>query len=367
MSPSRIVTGLLALLLPLSALAYEGPAVAPATGYQFAAPPEQGAVRPRGASTRGVSVTLDTTPSAAWRRLQEPGLSAEERDRRAIVAMAGEYRVTFDFLEVARFDPALKADVPYQSWGTELVTVVEERPGFVALQHILEQRMVGADGRVSDPIVVRHWRQEWRYEAPSLLAYEGRNRWAPRSVAEGERSGAWVQSVTQVDDSPRYAARGRWDHAGGVSTWLSDETWRPLPRREWSVRKDYDVLLGTNRHTITPTGWLQEENNVKLDSASGRRLAREYGVARYERITGYGFDEAKRYLERTEPFWAEVRAAWADTGRSPFAIKAQPDQASLFLPFFEYADELAEGKAFDASAARRFVRRTLADTYLAPR
>ena len=87
----------------------------------------------------------------------------------------------------------------------------------------------------------------------------------------------------------------------------------------------------------------------------------------FERITGYGFDEAKRYLERTEPFWAEVRAAWADTGRSPFAMKAQPDQASLFLPFFEYADELAEGKAFDANAARRFVRRTLADTYLAPR
>jgi hypothetical protein len=67
-----------------------------------------------------------------------------------------------------------------------------------------------------------------------------------------------------VDDSPRYAARGRWQHAAGVSTWISDETWRPLPRREFSVRKDYDVLVGTNRHTITPTGWVQEENNVKL-------------------------------------------------------------------------------------------------------
>jgi hypothetical protein len=25
------------------------------------------------------------------------------------------------------------------------------------------------------------------------------------------------------------------------------------------VRKDYDVLVGTNRRTITPTGWVQEK------------------------------------------------------------------------------------------------------------
>ena len=50
-------------------------------------------------------------------------------------------------------------------------------------------------------------------------------------------------------------------HGGGVSTWISDETWRPLPRREFSVRKDYDVLVGTNRHTITAQGWVQENGD----------------------------------------------------------------------------------------------------------
>ena len=30
------------------------------------------------------------------------------------------------------------------------------------------------------------------------------------------------------------------------------------------MRDDYQVLVGTNRHTITPDGWLQEENNLKL-------------------------------------------------------------------------------------------------------
>ena len=41
---------------------------------------------------------------------------------------------------------------------------------------------------------------------------------------------------------------------------------------------DYDVLVGTNRHTITPTGWVQEENNLKLALNQKRFLAREYGV-----------------------------------------------------------------------------------------
>jgi len=333
--------------------------------FIFAWPLDQAALKPRGATTRGVPVTLDPAPGEAWKRLTEPGLAPQERDRRAILAMAGPYRVSFDFLEVVRYDPGLKPDAPYQSWGTEYVFVAEDRPDFVALQHILVMRVLEKD-QPGDAMVVRHWRQEWRYQADSLLAYEGANAWARRAVPPAERSGAWVQSVLQVDDSPRYAARGRWKHEGGVSTWLSDETWRPLPRREFSVRKDYDVLVGTNRHTITPQGWVQEENNVKLVLASGRTLAREYGVARYERIRDYDFGPGETYYQRTEPFWAEVRAAWRELeqGRGRFAVRAPVDQAQLFMPFFDYAQRLAEGAAFDRDAARTFVRRTLQDSYL---
>jgi len=50
------------------------------------------------------------------------------------------------------------------------------------------------------------------------------------------------------------ATRGE-DH----STWHSENTWWPLPRREFSVRNDYNVLSGSNRHTITPTGWVQND------------------------------------------------------------------------------------------------------------
>jgi hypothetical protein len=307
-----------------------------------------------------VPVTLDPVPGEAWKRMTEPGLTAQERDRRAILAMAGPYRVSFDFLEVVRYDAALKPDAPYQSWGTEYVFVAEDRPDFVALQHILVMRMVGA----SEPMVVRHWRQEWRYQADTLLAYEGANTWARRPLKE--KSGLWTQTVLQVDDSPRYAASGRWQHEGGVSTWISEETWRPLPRREFSVRKDYDVLVGTNRHTITPQGWVQEENNIKLVQQSGKYLAREYGVARYERIRDYDFSAGETYYKRTEPFWAEVRAAWRELGegRPRFSLRAPVDQGQLFIPFFDYAQRLAEGAPFDRDAARNFVRRTLQNDYL---
>ena len=366
----------LTLIPLLSAQAYEpGEADgANASWFTFAWPLGENALKPRGASTRGTPVVLDPAPGEAWKRLREPGLSALERDRRAILAMAGPYRVSFDFLEVLRFDPALKPDAPYQSWGTEYVFVAEDRDSFIALQHILVMRTQNEDGSSSEPIVIRHWRQEWRYQTDALVAYEGANTWSRKSVPAQQREGSWVQSVYQVDDSPRYAARGRWQHNDSYSTWVSDETWRPLPRREWSVRKDYQVLVGTNRHTITPDGWVQEENNLKLvlDGRGKPRaempyLAREYGFARYRRIKDFDFSAGEEYFARTEPFWAEVRAAWRELAqRQPrFTLKAPVDQGRLFEPFFEYAQNLAEGKAFDREDARAFIERTLRTSYLA--
>ncbi|MEA3195387.1 MAG: hypothetical protein QOD26_3720 [Betaproteobacteria bacterium] len=349
-----------ALLLAVSLLL--GMPAALAQQYIFAWPPGEPMLKPRGGTTRGVPVTYDKEPSEGWRKLREPGLSPQERDRRAILAMAGPYRVTFDFLEVVRFDPALKPDAPYQSWATEYVFVAEDRPDFIALQHVLLMRI---SGKANEPLVQRHWRQEWRYEAGKLLVYEGANTWAVRPVP-GERRGAWTQTVLQVDDSPRYAARGRWEHGETNSTWLSDETWRPLPRREFSVRKDYQVLVGSNRHTVTPLGWVQEENNLKVVLVDKRAIAREYGVARYERIRDFDFEPARRSFAATEPFWGEVRAAWRELEeqRGRFALRAQPDQGNLFIAFFEYAAKLEEGTPFDRDAARAFIRRTLDARYL---
>jgi hypothetical protein len=368
----RLRPVLIALAL-LATAAYAGePATKPGQ-FTFAWPLGEGALKPRGASTRGAPVVLDKAPGKEWQRLREPGLTPFERDRRAILAMAGPYRVSFDFLEVVRYDPALKPDAPYQSWGTEYVYVAEDRGEFIALQHILVMRMQLEGNKVSEPVVVRHWRQEWRFEPATLLIHQGANTWTRRSVSAEERRGAWSQSVLQVDDSPRYAATGRWEHSDSTSTWIGGETWRPLPRREFSIRNDYDVLVGTNRHTITPGGWVQEENNLKLALDGGKAratlpyLAREYGVARYERIRDYDFGPGDSYFQRTEPFWTEVRGAWRDLeGRDGrFTLRAPVDQGGLFKPFFEYAGKLADGALFNREEARAFIQRTLREGYLA--
>src|SRR5262245_62911565 len=96
------------------------PAESPPSRYTFSWPiTADPSLAPRGGTTKGPEITLDRTESAAWKALQEPNLSAFERDRRGILAMAGAYRVTFDFLEIMPFQPDAKRDRPYQSWGTE--------------------------------------------------------------------------------------------------------------------------------------------------------------------------------------------------------------------------------------------------------
>jgi len=66
-------------------------------------------------------------------------------------------------------------------------------------------------------------------------------------------------------------------------------------------------------------GWLQEENNLKtvLTPAGGAStpshyLAREYGVAHYERLKDADFNAATQYFERTKAFWDRVHTAWLD-------------------------------------------------------
>ena len=337
--------------------------------FTFAWPFREGdSVAPRGGTTTGPPVTLDTEPGDAWRALQKPGLRARERDRRAILAMAGTYRVSFDFLEVAGFRPGFVPDRPYQSWATEHVYVLRDEPRFVSLQHLLVMSIKRKDGGVEGPFVTKHWRQDWRYEDTELLTYRGRNTWETTRLRPSDVRGTWSQAVFQVDDSPRYESFGRWEHLGNLSTWRSATTWRPLPRREFSVRTDYQVLVGTNEHTITPTGWLQQEDNLKVAiDADGKPiatdpvLAKEIGLNRYERLKGFDQSAGERYLERTEPFWDAVRRAWADIVRERrrFTLRAPPDQGQLFTPLFDYAERLAEGTPWEPKAGAAFARETV--------
>jgi hypothetical protein len=226
-----------------------------------------------------------------------------------------------------------------------------------------------AAGKTQGPFVQKHWRQDWRYEDRDLHVFAGRDRWRRVERSAGEVRGRWSQAVFQVDDSPRYEAIGEWLHAGSYSAWTSELTWRPLPRRESSVRDDYQVLEGTNRHTITPTGWVQEEENLKLVlDAEGRPapavpyLARELGVNRYECIVGFDFSAGDRYWQRTADFWRDVRSEWARVyaRRDEFVYRQEVDGREMFELLFDYAGRLEAGEAYDSAASADVIRRTFA-------
>ena len=320
---------------------------------------------PRGGTSTGTAVTLDPQPHPGWLALQDPKLTTFQRDRQAILAMAGPYRTTFDFLETVGYVPGFKPDKPYQSWGTEYVYVVEDKKDFISLQHVMVMFFQQGD-EVQGPMVMKHWRQDWQYEKRDLLTYAGNNRWQRQTLPRSEIKGAWAQAVYQVDDSPRYESYGRWEHKPNFSTWQSHLTWRPLPRREHSVRNDYQVLEGYNRHTILPDGWIQEEENYKLKlTVQGKPtddmpyLAKELGINRYQRIKDFDFSAGDAYWQKTGEFWQIVREEWRAIIREKktFQLRDEVDGQALFMPFFEYAENI-DGKS--AKEIRKFVQQTLA-------
>ena len=323
---------------------------------------------PRGGTSRGAPTTLDPNVHEGWQKLQEPGLSQKEKDRRAILAMSGPYKVDFDFLEVVGYSSDFERDNPYQSWGTEYVYVIEDQPDFISLQHIFVMKFVDKDGNVSEPLVMKHWRQDWRYQAKQMLTYDHGKRWKIENIERSERRGAWSQTVYQVDDSPRYASYGTWSHNPSFSTWISQTTRRPLPRREHSVRDDYDILEGYNRHTITRTGWVQEEENWKLvldkdgePDTKNPYLSKELGVARYQRIINHDFTPGDEYMARAGKFWADVREVWQEliNERQGMVLATPKDQPPLFVPLFGYASEVANSETYDAQAGRAFAEKTI--------
>ncbi|GAB4187378.1 MAG: hypothetical protein Tsb002_12630 [Wenzhouxiangellaceae bacterium] len=224
------------------------------------------------------------------------------RDRQAILAMRGDYRVDFQFEETVRLASGYERRDDKTTGGYETVLVIADEPDFVSLQHIL----VTPGGHV-----VKHWRQDWHYQADHRFEFVADQTW--RVVPLEAESGAWTQCVFEVSDAPRYCGTGRWNHHYGVSTWTSDRSWRPLPRREYTIREDYNALNAENRHTVTPHGWTHEQDNTKVRRQGERTeqtLVREFGFNDYRSISGYDFSPALAYWQRTASYWQMVRSAW---------------------------------------------------------
>lgn len=265
-----------------------------------------------------------------------------ERDREAILSMTGEYEVTFDFREVVALQPGYEFAEPKLSGAWEVVRVIEDRGDFISLQHFL---LVGEE---DDPMVIKHWRQDWEYEPARIMAFRGHDDWDMVDVPASEAAGAWSQSVYQVDDSPRYAAVARWDHDAAISTWEPDLSWRPLPRRDDTTRSDYHAIEAVNRHVITASGWVHEQDNTKLvidENGNSTPLVREVGVNTYVRADLAHDDAADNYWAATQDYWTLVRAYWdnLEANTEGFHVEDDAEGTLLYGPMLDASMRLFFG------------------------
>lgn len=312
-----------------------------------------------------VTLSLACAPRSIAPTVQAEAPAAEgcdpERDRAAILRMAGSYQVEFAFEETVSLSEGYAPRAPYRTTGTEWVAVLEDKPGHVSLQHVL---VVTKDGQ---PAPLKHWRQDWTFEDTELLEFHGRHSWEPRALSSAEARCTWSQAVFEVDDGPRYEGSGRWSHARGVSSWQSSETWRPLPRREYTKRSDYDVLTGTNRHALTPTGWVHEQDSLKVVLGPVQHaLVRERGLNVYTRLPeAQGLPEASAYWTDTQGFWSEVRQEWQVLFRAhPHLTLRESTEGrrrseELFALADTYRQRQREGKPEAAARMREQIRATL--------
>jgi hypothetical protein len=281
-----------------------------------------------------------------------------EKDRQAILAMAGTYDVHFQARETVALQSGYELREPFEAGATELVKVVEDEGERIVLQHLL---LVGDEGERQ---VIKHWRQTWRYEPDFIYQFRGNRTWRPRALSEEEAAGRWSERVSHVGGSPRYEGLGKWRHAQNLSAWQSGETWRPLPRRESKKRSDYDVLVSRNRYTLTPGGWVHEQDSYKLALQDGQPeeiLAREVALNRYQQADSVDPSAADQYWQRTGPFWQQVRDAWGSVlaQQEPVRLKEKVDGKTLWQHMFERAGQIEDGQAYDKDAGRRFIDKTL--------
>ncbi|HPN78337.1 DUF6607 family protein [Dokdonella sp.] len=264
-------------------------------------------------------------------------------DRRSILAMAGEFRVRFAFDETAALSPGYVPREAQRSGGTELVEVIKDERDTISLQHILVMKI---DDKVH---VIKHWRQDWHYQPAELLRFRGNGRFEREPLAAEAVRGQWSQVVYEVDDAPRYSGLGHWRHEDGVDAWTSDVTLRPLPRREYTKRQDYQAIEAINRHTLTPAGWIHEQDNTKVtvDAAGNRRaISRERGINSYARIADFDFAPGRDYWTKTRDYWARVRAEWERgiASQRAFVLTPEPNGEPRIEKLFEQAAKVGNGE-----------------------
>ncbi len=276
--------------------------------------------------------------------------SKKKQDIEAIKGMCGCYEIKFNFAETFSPDKRYEFYDNYISGGLEWVQLVEDEKNKISMQHLLI---------VGDEMIVKHWRQDWLYQNTDLYVYNKNNSWTYTKLSPKEVKGQWTQKVYQVDDGLRYEGSATWIHADGKSYWEST-TDSPLPRREYTKRDDYNVMIRTNRHELTGYGWVHDQDNDKvLRHESGDELiAQEKGYNTYTKVSDEKCQAAQKWWTQNEQYWSDVRLVWDEifANKEDLTFKRKVNDQVLFEKMFALGKEVSEQDSYDSNAIQAQVK-----------
>ncbi|UII19674.1 DUF6607 family protein [Fulvivirga ligni] len=272
-------------------------------------------------------IMLLLSPALVWAQ------KSKKQDIASIKAMTGCYKVYFNFAETFSPQRDYEYHDNYASHAYEYVALIEDGSDKLSLQHLLVIR---------DTMVIKHWRQDWIFQDTDLYTYDKDKTWKPVTLSKEEAKGQWTQEVYQVDDSPRYEGSSSWIHVDGRNYW-ENTTDAPLPRREYTKRDDYNVMVRRNRQEITEEGWVHEQDNDKVLRADGsdKLIAQEKGMNNYNKADESKCAAAKTWWAENGAFWADVRAVWAEVfdTRKTLAFETKVDEKHLYERLFALQDD----------------------------
>lgn len=261
-----------------------------------------------------------------------------------IKLQVGCYEVAFDFKETQTLVAGNNPSPEYHAKGLEYVHLDTDTPGHVILQHIL----------ITPYGPQKHWRQEWVYESAEMMTFQGSRHWKTEPVPSP--TGQWLQKVYQVDDSPRYECSANWDKL--TEEW-NCEAPSPLPRREFTVRNDYQILMRGNRVAITPEGWVHGQVNKKVSVATTPNtvIAVEEGANTYTKTDISRCQPAIDWWTNNGATWKVIQDMWSHIrGHHPeLKLKAKVNDQLLWERLFEEAELATVSASFATPQFKKLI------------
>tara|TARA_B100000674_G_scaffold438176_1_gene399573 strand:- start:1175 stop:2074 length:900 start_codon:yes stop_codon:yes gene_type:complete len=256
----------------------------------------------------------------------------KKQDIEAIKKMCGCFEIDFKFSETFQYsnDSNYSKSKNYNAKALEYAMLIKDEKEHISIQHLL----------VMGDYVIKHWRQDWIYQNKDFLKYDGNTNWIYLSKTKNDVKGQWTQKVFQVDDSPRYEGSATWVHVDGKSYW-ENSSYAPLPRREYTKRNDYNIMIRGNRHEITKYGWLHDQDNFKvvkdLESDSEVIIASEKGMNKYTKVDESKCNEAIKWWDENNQKWSFVLNKWNSiySKKNDISLRQTVENKPLFSFLFD--------------------------------